>query len=277
LSAGSVGGGVVGVVAGELPAGKVATVVVDLDGVVYLDREGVPGAAAALQRLESAGVRLLFATNNSTKTPQSAAHDIAARTGFAASPESVVVSTQAAADHLAGRCERALVVGSPAIGEALTARGISTVEDWRDAQAVVVGLDRGLSYRVLAEATQAVRRCAAELVATNADATYPTPEGLMPGAGTVVAALETATGVTAVVTGKPHPPMRRLVRRLAGEGDIVVVGDRLETDIAMAETEGWSSALVLTGVTPSAPAPDSVHHPTVVLDSIADLPAALGW
>lgn len=265
-----------GVVAGELPAGKIGTVVVDLDGVVYLDRQGVPGAAEALRVVAAAGIRILFATNNSSKTPETGAAHIAERTGFAAAPESVVISTQAAADHLAGRCQAALVVGSAAIGDALGRRGIVTVEDWEQADAVVVGIDRDLSYDRLVAATHAVRRGGAALVATNADATYPTPEGLMPGAGTLVAALETATGQKAVVTGKPHAPMRRLVRRLAADGPILVIGDRLETDIAMAEVEGWWSALVLTGVETAAPGTDAAHRPSIVLDSIADLPEALG-
>ncbi len=265
-----------GVVAGELPPGKIRTVVVDLDGVVYLDRQGVPGAAEALRTLAGAGLRILFATNNSTKTPETGAAHIAERTGFDATPESLVISTQAAADHLAGRCQAAYVVGSEAIRDALARRGVATVDAWQTADAVVVGLDRNLSYDSLVAATHAIRRGGAEFVATNADATYPTPDGLMPGAGTVVAALETATGVKAVVTGKPHPPMRRLIRDLAGDEAILVVGDRLETDVAMAEAEGWWSALVLTGVADTVPALDTAVQPSIVLDSIADLPAALG-
>ena len=246
----------------------------DLDGVVYLDSEGIPGAARALHALEDAGLQLVFATNNSTKTPAIAARHIEERTGFPVAPESVVTSALAAGAYLEGRHETAYVVGAPSIDEALAAYGVRAVDRWEDASAVVAGLDRDLSYERLSNATRAVRQGRAELVATNGDATYPTPDGLVPGGGSIVAALETATGQTAVVTGKPHAPMRRLIEAIA-PGPILMVGDRLETDIAFAGDD-WLSALVLTGVTTDAPGPDAEHRPSVVLASIVDLPGALG-
>lgn len=185
-----------------------------------------------------------------------------------------MTSAQAAAAYVEDRHETALVFGADSIAEALRERGVAPVTRWQDAQAVVVGLARDLSYEHLVAATHAVRKNDAELVATNNDATYPTPNGLVPGAGSMVAALERATGVAAVVTGKPHEPMRRLVEELA-DGEILMVGDRPETDIAFAG-ESWWSALVLTGVTNEPPGPDDAHPADAVLDSIRDLPAALG-
>lgn len=262
------------VVAGELSPGKIGTIVVDLDGVVYLDSVGITGAADALRAIRDAGFLLLFATNNSTKTPQIAADHIRTRTGFAADSHFIVTSAQAAASYLQGRCGTALVVGAPAIGEALAEVGVTAVTNWDDAQAVVVGLDRSFTYERLAAATRAVRRGNALLVATNDDATYPTPEGLLPGGGAIVAAVERATGVAAVVTGKPHLPMRRLIEERA-RGGILMVGDRLETDIALAGND-WQSALVLSGVTQAAPGSDATYRPSVVIESIAELPGLLG-
>lgn len=261
-----------GVVAGQVDPGKIGTVVVDLDGVVYLDTHGVPGAADALTALRSAGLRLLFATNNSTKTPSSAARHIAERTGFAADPEEVVTSSMAAAAMLAGTADRAFVVGAPAIAEALEGVGIATVVDWRLADVVVAGLHTTLSYDDLASATLAIRN-GARLVATNTDATYPTPQGLLPGGGAIVAALERAGDVSAVVAGKPHAPMRSLIEARA-LGGILMVGDRPETDIALAGDD-WSSVLVLTGVTASAAEIDPRYRPSAIVRSIADVPGLL--
>ena len=115
----------------------------------------------------------------------------------------------------------------------------------------------------------------ARFVATNDDATYPTPEGLHPGGGSIVAALERASGRRAEVAGKPHTPMRDLVRELVGEGPVWMVGDKPETDLALGKGEGWTTVLVLSGVTGNdADVPDDLR-PDAVLDSIADLPDLL--
>ena len=263
-----------GVVAGGLPIGKIETVVVDLDGVVYLETEGIPGAADALRTLEHHGMQILFATNNSTKTPEIAARHVHERSGYLADPASIVTSGQAAASLLDGMVDTALIIGSAAIGEALNEVGIDVVDDWRHALAVVAGLDRALSYDGLAAGTQAIRQRGAILVATNTDATYPTPQGLLPGGGAMVAALERAGGVDAVVAGKPHEPMRDLIESKA-VGAILVVGDRPETDIGLAGAQ-WSSALVLSGVTTTIEEIPPEFTPSVVLDSIAALPGVLG-
>jgi len=248
------------------------TIICDLDGVVYLGDEEVPGAGAALRHLEHDGYRLLFATNNSWRTRRSGADKIRRVTGYPARVEQFVSSATAAAALLRNSAGTALVVGGPGIEEAVVDIGLELVTGREHVDVVVVGLDRAIDYERLSAATTAIL-AGARFVATNDDVTFPSPDGLKPGAGAIVAALEATTGLTAERAGKPHSPMRALLTDLAGPGSVVMVGDRPETDLAMAAAEGWTSVLVLTGVVSDSsgvsPAPD------LVIGSIADLPDAL--
>ncbi len=248
------------------------TVVFDLDGVVYLGGQGIPGAGASLSETQEAGYQLLFCTNNSSRGREPTAEKIRRTTGFPASADQVISSATAAAHLVAGRARRAFVVGGEGIVEAFAESGVETTTDWRHADVVVVGVDFDFTYAKLSDAMAAVRG-GAWLVATNRDSTYPTPEGLAPGAGSVVAAVETASGTAAVAAGKPEVPMRSLITSRLGAGPVWVVGDRPDTDLAMAHAEGWGSILVLTGVTDDAaglrPPPDHV------VASITDVPRLL--
>jgi 4-nitrophenyl phosphatase len=221
----------------------------------------------------AAGFELIFVTNNSTKTRQDVRDHVAKRTGFAG-PAEVVTSGMATAAQLNGVAERVFVVGGAGLVATLETHGLEVVTDWRLCDAVVVGLDRDLSYAKLSEATLAIRS-GAGFYATNADATYPMPDGLYPGGGAIAAFLERSTDVPAIVCGKPHAPTRAMVRELAGDGGVLVVGDRAETDISMGIEEGWATALVLTGVVDDPARVPAEYRPDLVLPSIADLPAAL--
>lgn len=250
------------------------TIVFDLDGVLYVDSEGVPGAGAALERLAAGGWLLRYATNNSTKTPGTVVDHIAERTGFRADPAEAVTSAMSAASHLAGAVSRAAVVGSDAIAEELEKVGIETVDLDADPEAVIVGLDRSLTYDTIDRAARAV--CGgARLVATNTDATYPTPTGLAPGAGTIVAAIETASGVTAESCGKPADVFGVLVDSRIRRRPVVMVGDRPETDIALGQSRGWTTVLTLTGVTDDPGAVSAEYRPDHVIGSVSELPALL--
>ncbi|HEX9642526.1 MAG TPA: HAD-IIA family hydrolase [Acidimicrobiia bacterium] len=264
-----------GLVARDAGLGNVTAVVLDVDGVVHVGGRGVPGAAGALHALRTAGMRLLFVTNNSTRTRQDVVDDVAQATGFAADAADAVTSSEATAFAMQGRFSTALVVGGIELAAALVERGIEVVEDWRRAEAVVVGLDRDLTYRRLTDATLAITHGAA-FVATNTDATLPAQDGFHPGAGAIVAAISVASGAAPEVCGKPHPPVRRLVRSLVGEASVLVVGDRPETDVAMGKAEGWATALVLTGVVRRAQDVPTDLVPDIVVDSLADLPSAMG-
>ncbi len=263
-----------GVVATPGTSAKPTAIVFDLDGVLYVDHQGVPGAAEALSDLTQRGYRTVFATNNSTKTPEAVCQDIAERTGFTVNRDAVVTSGMATARYLASEAPRCFVLGPPALDASLRAEGIDVTTDWRSAEAVVVGLDRDLSYRRLADAVLAVG-AGARFVATNVDSTYPTPEGLYPGGGAIAAAVQEATGAAPEVCGKPYQPMRSLVRSLIGEGSAWVVGDRPETDLAMAQAEGWLRVLVLTGVTTRREVESVTDLADITIESVADLPAIL--
>ncbi len=233
----------------------------DLDGVVWRGDEPIPGAAAAIARLVAGGWRVAYFTNNSY--PPLATHLAKLeRIGVHATAENFLTSAQAAAVCCAPN-ERVLVLGGDGICEALREAGIaaSAITDEceplgaraPDADVVVVGIDPQLSYRRLAVAAGAIRR-GARFVATNADATFPTPDGLVPGAGSLVAALQVASGAEPRVAGKPAEPAAELVRRRLGVPDYVV-GDRPATDGLLAERLGARFALVLSGVTPPGHGP----------------------
>jgi len=223
-------------------------VICDLDGVVYKGKEAVPGSATALSALEAAGWKIIFSTNNSARTPENVAERIRSITGYPAHAGQVLTSAAAAADLLSDSKPRTFVLGGTGLVAALEREGVPVAERGAEADAVVVGLATDLTYSWLREASSAVMR-GARLVATNHDPTFPTEDGLWPGAGSIVAAIETATGVKAELAGKPFPPMRNLIRRNLGPGPIWVVGDRADTDLALAWAEpGWHAALVLTGV-----------------------------
>ena len=185
-------------------------------------------------------------------------------------PGSAITSASATAAYAADRFASAFVLGSPALAETLEGAGISIVAA-DEAECVVVGLDRDLSYGAIDAAARAVRRGSAFL-ATNVDSTYPTPSGLAPGAGAIVAAVATAAETEPVVCGKPTPVFGALVRdQLVGD-ETWMVGDRPETDVALALAEGWASVLVLTGVTSDPSEVPGELTPDHVLASVAELP-----
>lgn len=245
---------------------SLVTIICDLDGVVYVGDTPVPGAGEALGRLAAAGHRILFCTNNSSRRRADIVERIRRTTGFGPDPGSVVSSAMAAVTLLDP--VPAFVLGGAGITEALAIAGIPVAASWEEAGSVVVGLDPEATYRRIADAASAVR-AGARFVATNDDPTYPTPGRLLPGAGALVAAVATASEARPLVAGKPHAPMRDLLRARAADGPVWVVGDRVDTDVALARAEGWTPVLVLTGVTTPGEAAASGAS---VLESLADLP-----
>ncbi len=255
---------------GKAASGPRTTFVLDCDGVLYLHDTPIPGAASVLAALEASGAELLFCTNNSSRTPTYLAQKLARLLGYEASPDQVLTSAQAAAKEIrrAGLRSSA-VLGMEGVVHALQDEGIEIGDS--SANALVVGIDFALDYEKVRLAADIVRR-GGLFVATNTDETYPVPEGLWPGAGMVVAAVAAAGGRPPdLVAGKPHPPMVSLIRERAAAADIIVVGDRPETDLALAHAGGWRSVAVLTGVV-SRPSEIPSHlTPDHVLDSVADL------
>lgn len=224
------------------------TVLCDLDGVVYRGESLIPGADLALRQLVAASIDLFFVTNNSTRHPRQVISKIQGLTGLEFDADKVFTSPQAGVALIGEGDGPCLMVGEEGIRIALHEAGLELTTDPAKAGSVIVGLDRGVDYARIAAAAEAVRR-GARFVATNDDPTYPTADGLLPGAGSIVAAIATAAGRLPEVAGKPNRPMRQLIRS-RGVGDAWVIGDRVDSDIAMAvEEEGWRSILVLTGVT----------------------------
>jgi 4-nitrophenyl phosphatase len=222
----------------------------DLDGVVWLGEQPIAGSADAVARLRSAGHRVAFITNNSFATVGDYLSKLEGA-GVPATADDLLTSAMAAAG-LVDQHETALVAGGPGIVEALTARSVKVV-DGLPADVVVVGWHRSFDYDELTRAFRAVHG-GARLIGTNDDATYPMPEGLLPGGGSILAAVAYAGGVTPVVAGKPYHPMADLARARFGDllHDAVFVGDRPDTDGRMAAELGVRFGLVLSGVTPEA-------------------------
>lgn len=245
-------------------------VVLDLDGVVFLGPDAIPGAGAALERLADGGWRVLFATNNATRSVATIAARITDQTGFRADPALVVTSAIAAGELVGAQDHPVLVVGEQGLLDTLTDAGARLTDDPDSARAVVVGLDRGFTYERLRDASSAIRS-GARFIATNTDVTFPTADGQVPGAGSIVAAVAAAAGVEPEVAGKPHVPMIRAVSERLAPGETWMIGDRPETDLAFARAAGWRSVLTLTGVTSDPSTVPAQWRPDLVTESLETL------
>jgi HAD superfamily hydrolase (TIGR01450 family) len=270
---------------------------VDLDGVVYRGADPVPGVAALLAARVAAGDEVVYVTNNSMHYRADYVTRLAAL-GAPVSADRVVSAPRATALYLAERepgIRRVLTVGASGLDRELRDVGLDVVpaahvsermakeglDGWAAAghpDAVVAGLDPQLTYLRIAAAADCVR-AGARFIATNRDPVYPTERGLLPGAGSVIAAIEAACGVAPVVIGKPEPLLLEEAARAAGADprDAVVIGDGLVTDIAAARAVGARSVLILTGVSSRAEA-DALPanlRPTAVAADAAELAAAL--
>jgi glycerol 3-phosphatase-2 len=228
--------------------------VFDLDGVIFRGGDTIAAAPRVVDELRARGVPHLFATNNSSRTPEDISSALR-EMGVEAAPSAVLTSAQATADFLAlvaPADATAYVIGRRGLREALADSGIRVVDGDPDrTDLVVVGWDREVDYARLRRASLLVQR-GARLIASNADAAYPAPDGLWPGAGAILAAVVTTTGATPEVVGKPASPMFESARRRLGVDAPLVIGDRLDTDVAGAEAVGWDSLLVLSGVSTRA-------------------------
>ncbi len=249
--------------------------VCDLDGVLYRGDEPVPGAASAISEMRELGLKILFATNNATKTLEQYVGRLHGF-GVQVAPEDLVTSAVVTAEEIERRGwsgRSVFLVGGDGIREALGSVGMSFVEglDARRAEVVVVSGTPELTYDAIRTAAFAVR-AGADFIATNDDSTFPAPDGLWPGAGAILAAVETASGRRAEVMGKPHRPMMEAIqRRLDGRERIAVVGDQPATDLAGGRAMGWTTVLVLSGVTDEAAARAEHPAPDVTVPSLAQL------
>lgn len=258
---------------------------VDLDGVVWVGREPVAGSAEALQSLIDAGMEIAFVTNNPGRPAAEYARRLS-EAGVEVAPERVVTAgeaTAALAVERIGRGGRAFVIGAPAFHETVSAAGLEPAEDVEprgegtgvravDADAVLVSGHRGFDYTELYSATQALQR-GARLFATSRDPTLPMPGGeAWPGTGAVLAAVETASGATAEIGGKPEPRLFELAReRIGAATRVAMVGDRVSSDIEGGRRAGLETILVLSGATTRAEAERAKPAPDRVVANLAGL------
>ncbi|HEY8117278.1 MAG TPA: HAD-IIA family hydrolase [Actinomycetota bacterium] len=252
-------------------ADRYGCILFDLDGVLYRGEDAVPQAPPTLAELRRRGVRPVFLTNNSSRTPRQVADKL--RTiGIEADPSEVVTSALATAELLAERGGgRAFVIGQDGVREALTDAGIRILQgEPEEADLVVVGFDGGATYGSLKRASLLVQR-GARLVATNADGSYPAADGLWPGAGALLCVITTTTGAEPEIVGKPFHPLFEAGRRRGGGGRPLVVGDRLDTDIEGAARLGWDTMLVLTGVSSREDVERTGIRPTVIAEDVSAL------
>ena len=245
-----------------------APILCDLDGVVWLMHQPIAGSVNAIQLLKNAGHRVLFVTNNSYSVISDQENALA-KIGIDAHND--VVTSSQAAGALLRKGERVLLGGGPGAVEAVKNAGAVLAgrsDDQTDSEidqevdTVMVGFHPSFDYRGLTRLSQAVRN-GARLIATNDDATYPTPRGLIPGGGSILASVVAASGVQPIIAGKPHQPMADLVRQVLGVTDLSaawMVGDRPSTDGLFAQTVGCKFAQVLTGISSLKDVSDDVGN-----------------
>ncbi|HVL52719.1 MAG TPA: HAD-IIA family hydrolase [Vitreimonas sp.] len=264
---------------GVLPIRLYAGYVFDLDGTLYLGEDLLPGARETVATLREQGSRVAFLTNKPLELPAAYAAKLT-ELGIPARPDDVVSSTDALLRYLRLHAPGARIfpVAEPLVADLLEADGHTITDDPSRIQIVVVSFDRTFDYQKLLVAYRAVR-LGARLIATNPDPYCPTPDGGLPDCAAILAAIETASGGRAeAVVGKPSGHMAEAVLARLGlpAGETLLVGDRLLTDVRMAQVAGMSSALVLSGATTRADVDASPVQPDFVISSVADLvPAAL--
>ena len=269
-------------------------VIFDLDGVVYRGTQPIAGAVDLIEAVHAAGALVRYATNNSMHTREEYVERLR-RMGIRAAADEIVTSTSATVDHLRSHCpdvRTVLTLGAPgmlaefrAAGYEATSAAEAGPQDWNGADlpqpfdAVVAGLDPRVDYRRLGIAASAIR-AGARFFATNADVQYPTPDGVVPGAGAIIAALAATSGVEPLVIGKPQPAMFAGILEQTGcaASASIIIGDNPDADLVAANRAGIASVLVLTGVTDAeaAAALDGERRATAVANDPAQAAALLG-
>ncbi len=249
--------------------------VCDMDGVIYRGESAIEGSAKAIDAMRADGIKILFCTNNSRTTLGAFVSKLRGF-GIPVTSEEILTSAVVTAETMQARGwagRTAMVVGGDGVRAALGNVCISVKDDpaVTATDLVVVGWTPEFTYEDMRRAATAVRK-GATLIATNHDATFPAEDGLWPGAGSILAAIETASGTRAEVMGKPHAPMMdAIARRLEGRNAIAMLGDRPDTDLAGGRERGWQTILVTSGVTAPAAAGAVRPRPDLVIGSLAEL------
>jgi 4-nitrophenyl phosphatase len=246
--------------------------IIDMDGVLYLGSQAIPGTAEFLDFLRQRGIGFILATNNATRTPQQFVDKLASM-DVRVQPQEILTSSLATAGYLAGIAPagtRVFMVGEKGLRSALVDAGFELVDG--DAEYVVVGMDFHVCFDRLRDAALRIR-AGAKFIGTNPDRTFPSEIGIVPGCGSLLALLEAATDVKPVIIGKPETAMvEQALAKLGAEAATTgMLGDRLETDILAGQRAGLPTLLVLSGVTKREMWAESEIQPDLVFDDIAHL------
>ena len=255
---------------------EIKALLIDMDGVLWHDTEPIGNLPEIFRQINLLGYKYLFLTNNATKTFKDYEKKF---NGFGVplSEEQLLTSSMATAAYMHHKYPsggKVFVVGSDALKSTLAAKGFVHDNDVRpsEAVAVIAGLDFDLTYEKIKLAALLIRQ-GVPFIGTNYDATYPTPSGLHPGAGTVVRAVETAAEKNALIIGKPKPAMFEMALETLSTSpkETLVIGDRLDTDIAGAQAYGCPTALVLSGVSSVEQANMWTPSPDIIVKCLTDL------
>jgi HAD superfamily hydrolase (TIGR01457 family) len=247
-----------------------------MDGVIWRSDTPIGNLAEIFSRIEARGLKYVFATNNGTKTPEQYVERLAGF-GVNVQPSQVVTSALGVAYILAQKYPKGtkiFMIGGDGVRVALEEKGfeILSVKDAPVAEVVAMGIDRGITFDKMCEATLLIRR-GIPFYATNPDKTFPVPRGEVPGAGAWISVITTATDVEPVIAGKPFPFMMELSLEILGtkKEETLVIGDRLETDIAAGQAVGCPTALVLSGVSTKEQADLWMPKIDLIADDLANL------
>lgn len=258
------------------PLQGVDVVLADLDGVVYAGERAIPHAAEALGRASASGIRVGYVTNNASRTPITVAEQLRGF-GLVLEPDDVVTSPQAAVQLLEGLVPSGstiLVIGGDGLVVEVEGAGFTVTDSALDRPAAVVqGFHPSVGWVHLAEASYAIRDLGIPWIATNQDWTIPQTRGIAPGNGTLVSAVHTAVGILPVVAGKPERAIFDTAVARFGARSPLMIGDRLDTDIAGANRAGMPSVAVLTGIDGPKQllAAIPAERPTYILDHLGQL------
>jgi 4-nitrophenyl phosphatase len=254
----------------------IKSLILDMDGVIWRADAPIGNLPVIFDRIRERGLKFVFATNNGTKTSEQYV-DKLSKLGVRVEPWQVITSAQALSYALSQKFPRGskiFMIGGDGVRKALEESGyeILSVENAPEAEAVVMGIDSEINFQKMSEATYLVRR-GIPFYATNPDKTFPTPRGEIPGAGAWYSVIVTATGVQPLVAGKPFPFLMDLSLEKLGtkKEETLVVGDRLETDIAGGQAVGCPTALVLSGVSTLEQATNWKPAPDFVAEDLSQL------
>ncbi len=249
---------------------KINHLIIDMDGVLFRGNQPMPRLCEFIDFLRQRSIHFILATNNSTRTPQEYVEKLAGM-GVTVSPEEILVSGQATARYLAReypRGTRVHVFGMPSLKQALMDEGFTLADE--DVQLVVASMDRQVTYDKLKRATLLIRG-GARFIATNLDPTNPSEEGLIPGTGAMIVALEAASGTKPTVIGKPEPIMYQLAMEQMGARpeSTAAIGDRADTDILGGKRAGLMTLCVLSGSSDRREA--EAYKADLIFDDIAHI------